>query len=63
MSTVVPLRRKPAYTPMNPPGQCMTPGHEDREARNYPGGWLCTGCIEASRRGHNNSDEKEARAS
>ena len=36
---------EPAYTPMGPPVQCMTPGHEDREARLYPGGRLCKDCL------------------
>ena len=58
MSTVVPLR-KPAYTPMGPPGRCMTPGHEGQDARLYPGGRLCDQCIAASRRAYtNSSDEK-----
>ena len=42
--TVIPLNRKPAYTPLDPPGRCMTPGHEERDARHYPGGWLCSEC-------------------
>ena len=37
----------PAYIPMGPPVWCMTPGHEDREARLYPGGHLCKDCIRA----------------
>ncbi len=36
---------EPAYTPMGPPVQCMTPGHEDREGRLYPGGLLCKDCL------------------
>ena len=36
---------EPAYTPMGPPVRCMTPGHEDREARLYPGGLLCKDCL------------------
>ena len=43
--TVIALRRKPAYTPSLPPVRCMTPGHEDREARHYPGGRLCEDCL------------------
>jgi hypothetical protein len=46
--TVIPLRREPAYTPMGPPGRCMTPGHEDiakHPARPYPGGLLCKDCL------------------
>ena len=46
--TVVPLRC-PAYTPLDPPGRCQTPGHQGREARVYPGGRLCDRCIEKSR--------------
>ena len=38
---VIPLARKPAYTPLDEPGTCLTPGHEDRRARCYPGGRLC----------------------
>lgn len=56
MSTVVPLRRPPAYTPLDPPGRCQTPGHEDREARHYPGGRLCEPCIAASRAAYVNHD-------
>lgn len=33
------------------PGLCVTPGHGDRPARLYPGGYFCDGCIE-SRAGH-----------
>ena len=36
---------EPAYTPMGTPVRCMTPGHEDREARLYPGGRLCKDCL------------------
>ena len=36
---------EPAYTPMGPPVRCMTPGHQDREARLYPGGRLCKDCL------------------
>lgn len=62
---VIPLARKPAYTPLDEPGRCQTPGHEDRPARVYPGGRLCEGCIGASREAYSKiiSDEKEARAS
>ena len=52
MSTVIPLRRKPAYTPSLPPVRCMTPGHEDREARHYPGGRLCPACLPVTRDNH-----------
>lgn len=55
---VIPLHRKPAYTPIDPPGRCMTPGHEDDEARLYPGGWLCDPCIEKSRRAMNGSQDQ-----
>ena len=63
VSTVVPLHRKPApaYTPMGPPCQCQTPGHEDISrypARRYPGGRLCDRCIAPSGRGYRSSDEK-----
>ena len=49
VNTVVPLRRKrePAYTPLDPPSRCQTPGHEGREARRYPGGRLCPDCLPA----------------
>ncbi len=59
MSTVIPLRRKAAYTPLDPPGSCMTPGHEDRPAGHYPGGWLCDHCIGASRRAYRGGSETE----
>lgn len=39
------LRPEPAYTPMGTPVRCMTPGHEDRPARLYPGGLLCKDCL------------------
>jgi len=55
--TVVPLRRKPAYTPLDPPTRCQTPGHEGRDARRYAGGRLCDPCIEASRRAMTRSNE------
>jgi DNA polymerase-1 len=32
-------------------GTCVTPGHGDRRARPYPGGWFCDGC--AGNRGRN----------
>ena len=60
MSTVVPLRRKPAYTPSDPPARCQTPGHEGRDARRYAGGRLCDECIEASRQAYR-SDERTER--
>lgn len=56
-ATVIPLHRKPAYTPLDPPGRCQTPGHEDEEARNYAGGELCDPCITASRAAYISSDE------
>lgn len=65
--TVIPLRRKPAYTPLNPPATCMTPGHEDREARHYPGGRLCEDCLpvtplqDGSRDQTENRDEGDGR--
>lgn len=46
--TVILLARKPAYEPMGPPVQCMTPGHGDitrYPARPYPGGLLCERCL------------------
>lgn len=55
-ATVTPLHR-PAYTPLDPPGRCQTPGHEHLEARRYPGGRLCDTCITASRRGYSSSDK------
>lgn len=27
------------------PGWCVTPGHDGRPARLYPGGWFCDGCM------------------
>ena len=55
---VIPFGPKPAYAPMDKPVRCMTPGHEDREARCYPGGRLCDHCITASRAAMN-SDENQ----
>lgn len=57
MSNDVQLQRRPAYEPLDDPGRCQTPGHEDREARRYPGGRLCDPCITASRAAMNRSDE------
>jgi len=50
VSNVIPLRRNtaPAYTPMDPPVQCQTPGHEDIKrypARLRPGGRICEECL------------------
>ena len=59
---VIPLTRKAAYTPLDPPGSCMTPGHEDRPAGHYPGGWLCDHCIRASRRACRSSNDTEGAA-
>jgi hypothetical protein len=39
------IQARPAYTPSQPAVRCMTPGHEDREARLYPGGHLCGDCL------------------
>lgn len=55
--SVFPLYRHPAYEPMGPPVQCMTPGHEDITlfpARRYPGGRRCEKCLERK----TSSDEK-----
>jgi hypothetical protein len=63
VSTVTPLRRKPAYTPMGPPVQCMTPGHGDitrYPARSYPGGRLCEDCLPRTA-GDNRNDEGDSR--
>jgi hypothetical protein len=39
------------YTPLGPePGTCSAPGHGDRAARQYPGGWLCGECAEVAAR-------------
>ena len=60
VNTVIPLRRKAAYTPLDPPCQCMTPGHEDitrYPAGLYPGGRLCGRCIAKSRQAMSGSDE------
>lgn len=57
--TVIPLQRKPSYEPLDPPGRCQTPGHEDKEARRYPGGRLCDQCITASRRAMTSSDKEK----
>jgi 5'-3' exonuclease len=37
------VHRCPTYS-----GRCMTPGHEDRPARLYPGGLFCDGCNESA---------------
>ena len=55
--------KSPAYTPLDKPGRCQTPAHEDREARSYAGGRLCDDCIDASRRNYmttgNRDDHRE----
>jgi hypothetical protein len=56
-ATVTPLRQEAAYTPLDKPGRCQTPGHEDQEARSYPGGRLCDPCITASRRSYGNRND------
>ena len=58
--TVIPPARKPAYTPLDEPTTCMTPGHEDREARCYPGGRLCDECIGKSRAAMNRDENGDA---
>ena len=54
---ILPLARKPAYTPMGPPVQCMTPGHGDitrYPARPRPGGQLCEVCLPIAPDGRDN---------
>jgi hypothetical protein len=60
--TAIPLHREPAYTPLDKPGRCQTPGHEDQEARSYPGGRLCDPCISASRQSYYTSSDEAAAA-
>jgi hypothetical protein len=59
VSTVTPPRR-PAYTPLDEPTTCMTPGHEDRPARCYPGGRLCEDCLPRTA-GDSRNDEGDPR--